>query len=93
MLSPTYHAYCRLQGVNPGQAQARVVRETLSHTGDAGSGSDVAESVLLLDLLYAQPDSHLSALADYLVQLDNLSHVLAWTKSTRVSSGASVVYA
>jgi hypothetical protein len=53
----------------------------------------VAESLLLIDLLYAHPESQASALADYLVQLDNLSHVLAWTKNTRATPGANVVYA
>jgi hypothetical protein len=53
----------------------------------------VAESLLLIDLLYAHPESQVSALSDYLVQLDNLSHVLAWTRNTRATPGANVVYA
>ena len=103
----------RLQGVNPGQAVARVIRETLAMDagGNAGTASSattttatatnsnnnkkepaVISSVLLLDLLYAQPNSDLSALADYLTQFDNLSHVLCWSKSVNAEPGAKVTY-
>lgn len=94
-----------MQGNNTGLFQARVIRETLAHVDgasgvpEAGSYADAAkepkvtDSVLLLDLLYAPPSTDLSALADYVVQLDNLSHVLAWTRDTQATLHGSATYA
>ena len=49
--------------------------------GDALLKANQETEMRLLDLLYASEGSLLHSLAALLVRLENLSHVLAWTKS------------